>query len=195
VWTKRQFSESFGQAISNLIKHKMTGDVPRPVDRQDIADTWICPLIQMGPYGVRQDERVMSTLFQRALSGCHTFLASGYFNLTEKYVDLIIRSQGKYRILTASPQANGFLGAGGAAGHIPYAYLHIARWFHDRLVQAQQTDRIKLEEYTRDGWTFHGKGLWHYLPENEFPILTMIGSSNFGQYLKVYTNIISPTLR
>jgi CDP-diacylglycerol--glycerol-3-phosphate 3-phosphatidyltransferase len=159
VWTKRQFSESFGQAISNLIKHKMTGDVPRPVDRQDIADTWICPLIQMGPYGVRQDERVMSTLFQRALSGCHTFLASGYFNLTEKYVDLIIRSQGKYRILTASPQANGFLGAGGAAGHIPYAYLHIARWFHDRLVQAQQTDRIKLEEYTRDGWTFHGKGV------------------------------------
>ena len=102
VWTKTQFSESFSQAIHDLIKQKTAGDIP--VDKQDNADTWICPLIQMGPYSVRQDERMMSTLFQRTLPECHMFLASGYFNLTEEYVNLMIRSQGKYRILTASPQ-------------------------------------------------------------------------------------------
>ncbi|XP_062508248.1 CDP-diacylglycerol--glycerol-3-phosphate 3-phosphatidyltransferase, mitochondrial-like isoform X2 [Corticium candelabrum] len=178
MWTRTQFAESFRLSVQKLIKPKPITDIK--ADKRLNTDTWIYPFVQMGSYNVRQDQRMMSELLRHSLPGCRTLLASGYFNLTDDYVNLIMRSQGHYRILAASPEANGFLGANGAAGHIPYAYLHIARWFHNRLVCEQQTSRVLLEEYTRDGWTFHGKGMWYYLPYDELPVLTMVGSSNYG---------------
>lgn len=44
----------------------------------------------------------------------------------------------------------------------------------------KQQDRIRFWEYQRLGWTFHGKGLWAKLHEAAQPLITMIGSSNFG---------------
>lgn len=37
-----------------------------------------------------------------------------------------------------------------------------------------------MHEYQRKGWTFHAKGIWHYLPGQVLPSLTLIGSPNFG---------------
>ena len=38
---------------------------------------------------------------------------------------------------------------------------------------------MRLFEYRRPGWTFHGKGLW-YSTTTSLPCLTMVGSPNFG---------------
>jgi CDP-diacylglycerol--glycerol-3-phosphate 3-phosphatidyltransferase len=37
-----------------------------------------------------------------------------------------------------------------------------------------------LYEYFKEKWTFHGKGLWYYLPGQSRPCLTFLGSPNFG---------------
>ena len=75
----------------------------------------------------------------------------------------------------AHPRANGFHGANFPAGGIPHAYTLIAGKFFGAVAAAGQRERIKLFEYLRDGWTFHGKGLW-YSPDNgESAIATMIG--------------------
>ena len=76
----------------------------------------------------------------------------------------------------AHPRANGFFGAKFPAGGIPHAYTLIARKFFDAVGASGHRDRIKLHEYRRDGWTFHGKGLWYSPPgKGERPIATMIG--------------------
>lgn len=41
-------------------------------------------------------------------------------------------------------------------------------------------ERVRLWEYNREGWTFHGKGLWYYPPGETRPAVTLIGSPNFG---------------
>lgn len=63
-----------------------------------------------------------------------------------------------YRILTASPEVNGFFGAKGVAGAIPAAYTHIAHQFYQQVCQLGQQDRVHLHEYHRSHWTFHAKG-------------------------------------
>ena len=52
----------------------------------------------------------------------------------------------------------------------------------------------ELFEYTRDGWSFHGKGIWLYNTKesdhlqdkpqenSSLPFATFIGSPNFGWY-------------
>lgn len=79
-------------------------------------------------------------------------------------------------------KVNGFYGARGAAGAIPYLYTQVARQFHQQLCAFQQKKRIQLFEYYRSKWTFHVKGLWYYVDRDPLPSLTLIGSSNFGKY-------------
>ena len=78
-------------------------------------------------------------------------------------------------------QANGFLGAAGPAGSIPSVYTLVARQFYQQIRDMVQRHRVHITEYRRPGWTFHGKGLWYYPSEEKLPILTLIGSPNFGK--------------
>ena len=86
------------------------------------------------------------------------FLTSGYFNLTRAYMRLVLGADADYRILTASPEVNGFYGAKGVAGAIPAAYVHIARQFYGNVRRLGQQERVHLYEYHRPQWTFHAKG-------------------------------------
>lgn len=86
------------------------------------------------------------------------FLTSGYFNLTRAYMRLVLGAGASYRILTASPEVNGFFGAKGVAGAIPAAYIHIARQFYNQVCRLGQQERVHLHEYHRSQWTFHAKG-------------------------------------
>ena len=71
------------------------------------TDTWIYPLIQMGPFRITQDYDITQRLFQKAPEKSHIKLASGYFNLTDKYVATILgQSLASFNILTASPEVN-----------------------------------------------------------------------------------------
>jgi len=70
-----------------------------------IVDTLVYPLVQMGPFGIQQDEVVTRALFQRAPADATLYLASGYFNLTDRYVDCITNEcRAKFDILTAAPE-------------------------------------------------------------------------------------------
>uniref|UniRef100_A0A3P8W1W4 CDP-diacylglycerol--glycerol-3-phosphate 3-phosphatidyltransferase n=2 Tax=Cynoglossus semilaevis TaxID=244447 RepID=A0A3P8W1W4_CYNSE len=151
-------------------------------------DTWVFPLVQMKPLGIQMDEQVTQRLLRDAEPDSTVFLTSGYFNLTQAYMRLVLGAGASYRILTASPEVNGFFGAKGVAGAIPVAYIHIARQFYDRVCQMGQQERVHLHEYHRTQWTFHAKGLWYYLQGQERPCLTLIGSPNFG-YRSVHRDL------
>ncbi|XP_078427269.1 CDP-diacylglycerol--glycerol-3-phosphate 3-phosphatidyltransferase, mitochondrial isoform X3 [Cetorhinus maximus] len=121
-------------------------------------DTWIYPIIQMRPFEIRIDEQVTETLMIETEMDSKMYLTSGYFNLTQAYMNLILGTSADYQILLASPEVNGFFGAKGVAGAIPSAYVYIARQFYSRVYQSGLQDRIRLHEYFRKDWTFHAKG-------------------------------------
>ncbi|CAL8282819.1 unnamed protein product [Merluccius merluccius] len=149
-------------------------------EKQDTRDTWVFPLVQMKPLGIHMDEQVTQRLLTKGGPDATVFLTSGYFNLTRAYMKLVLGAGADYRILTASPEVNGFYGAKGVAGAIPAAYVHIARQFYSKVCQLGQQERVHLYEYHRPQWTFHAKGLWFYLRGQDLPCLTLIGSPNFG---------------
>ncbi|XP_072044367.1 CDP-diacylglycerol--glycerol-3-phosphate 3-phosphatidyltransferase, mitochondrial-like [Amphiura filiformis] len=153
-------------------KERMTSDLP--------LDTWIFPLVQMGPLGVTVDEEVTSGILNTADSDMECYLASGYFNLTRTYMDIVLRSKAKFNMLMASPQVNGFYGAKGISGFIPDSYTYIAKKFCEQRDSRGQQDRIQMYEYYKDNWTFHAKGLWIYQSGKKLPFLTLMGSPNFG---------------
>ncbi|XP_055385153.1 CDP-diacylglycerol--glycerol-3-phosphate 3-phosphatidyltransferase, mitochondrial [Condylostylus longicornis] len=146
------------------------------------ADTWIFPLIEMGQLGIHHDSIVTKKLFSSSVPGSLFKLATGYFNLTDEYMNTIQNDCfAQCSILMAHPNANGFQGAKGPAGGIPAAYSLIAKKFYESLLNAQQAHRVNFFEYQKDSWTYHAKGLWYYLPNSNYPNLTLIGSSNFGE--------------
>ena len=144
-------------------------------------DTWIFPSIQMGPFGINHDGELTTKFLRSGAQGSTFKFATGYFNLTRNYQNVIIgSSKASFESLCAHPSANGFLNARWPAGGIPHAYSLILRQFYNAVSQAGQQSRVSLHEYIRPGWTFHGKGLWYYLPGAKYPFATMVGSANFG---------------
>uniref|UniRef100_F6SD21 CDP-diacylglycerol--glycerol-3-phosphate 3-phosphatidyltransferase n=1 Tax=Ornithorhynchus anatinus TaxID=9258 RepID=F6SD21_ORNAN len=136
-----------------------------PGERPPAPDTWIYPLVQMKPFGIRIDEAVTETLLTEPECGARLFLTTGYFNLTRAYMELVLGARADYRILLASPEVNGFFGARGVAGAIPAAYVYIERQFYRQVCNLGQEERVRLQEYRRSGWTFHAKvtGIEHPL--------------------------------
>ena len=62
----------------------------------DGVDTWIFPSIQMGPFDVRHDCDVTERLLKAGPQGSRYKFATGYFNLTKEYKDIILdKSKGK----------------------------------------------------------------------------------------------------
>ncbi|XP_060583180.1 CDP-diacylglycerol--glycerol-3-phosphate 3-phosphatidyltransferase, mitochondrial-like [Ruditapes philippinarum] len=153
------------------------------------VDTWLYPLIQMGPFKIKDDEVVTERLFTKSETPDRILLASGYFNLTSNYVDYVInKSNAVFRILTASPETNGFFGSSGISGYVPHAYTQIARRFYEETCKQCEEERISLYEYYKLDWTFHVKGLWYYIQQSNLPVLTLIGSPNFG-YRSIYRDL------
>ncbi|QKX60914.1 uncharacterized protein TRUGW13939_08060 [Talaromyces rugulosus] len=124
-------------------------------------------------------------------------LTAGYFNIHPALSALLIQSTSQVSaqpntttktqgtVLTASPWANGFYGSPGISGMLPAAYTHLSAKFLDRVAEAQRTNSIHLKEWRRGtvgepgGWTYHAKGLWITLPNEQYPSLTFVGSSNY----------------
>lgn len=144
-------------------------------------DTLVSPLLELPPFGVHQDSHVTERLLEAAEEGSKVTISTGYFNLTDQYASSILyRSQAYYRILMAHPSANGFLKARGLAGGIPSAYTGLALRFFQNIISTNASERVVMLEYARAGWTFHAKGLWYTPVGESSPILTLVGSSNFG---------------
>ncbi|KAG8190072.1 hypothetical protein JTE90_023044 [Oedothorax gibbosus] len=180
------------QSLQCLIQpkqHFITSTSEEISDSASEGDTFVYPLLQMYTFGIRQDEQAVEKFLRLAEPDSKIKLASGYFNLTNHYMNIILKSsKALYSLLVASPKVNGFYGASGVAGGIPSAYTHIAKSFFAKVLSYRQQDRIKLCEYERPDWTFHVKGLWYYKPNESLPTVTFIGSPNFG-YRSVYKDL------
>jgi CDP-diacylglycerol--glycerol-3-phosphate 3-phosphatidyltransferase len=150
---------------------------------------WVSPRLQLGTLDRTFDEdrtlRLLASLGNCAAAGIGrdvAHVATGYFNLTDRYMHALIRQAGKdnstVHILTAAPEANGFFGSAGFSGGIPMAYNLIERKFFKAVAQAERlhpspshpdaqeaVPGVGLFEYHpgaagADRWTFHGKGMW-----------------------------------
>ncbi|RZC37941.1 CDP-diacylglycerol--glycerol-3-phosphate 3-phosphatidyltransferase, mitochondrial [Asbolus verrucosus] len=177
--SKSEFIERAGDIVENYL-HETKDE--RNIHKEQGFDTWIFPLVQMGQLGIEQDSQITDKILSEAPRNSTLCVATGYFNLTNQYMNTLIeQTEANCNILMAHPKANGFLGAKGPAGGIPYAYSLIAKKFQQEFEKYRQADRIRLFEYLRDRWTYHGKGLWYYPHKSEHPCLTLIGSPNFGE--------------
>ncbi|KAF8323407.1 hypothetical protein DL93DRAFT_2071139 [Clavulina sp. PMI_390] len=167
-------------------------------------DTVIYPLIQSGVLGVREEEMALSSLFDYLLSNAPQAekdrtivdLTSGYFALYEPYQLRAMREGLDWRILAASPKANGFYGSRGVSGRIPEGYTLLEQRFWTRVLRAGRQWRengggVALSEWYREAWTYHAKGIWitpqarapsqqgkPSPPRN--PSITLFGSTNLN---------------
>ncbi|XP_068119419.1 CDP-diacylglycerol--glycerol-3-phosphate 3-phosphatidyltransferase, mitochondrial [Hyperolius riggenbachi] len=194
---KKKYCKAARQRVMEVIEtarrkqcelHSASFQSGQPALISEPPDTWVYPLVQMKPFDIHIDELVTETLLTEAERGDRLHLTTGYFNLTQGYMDLVLGTRADYDILLASPEVNGFFGARGIAGAIPSAYVHIERQFYNEVVRQRQEHRVKLSEYFRDHWTFHAKGLWLYPAGQSMPCLTLIGSPNFG-YRSVHRDL------
>ena len=147
------------------------------------SQTIVFPLIQMRTLGVCDDQLFTLNLLSQCNPDSNVRLASGYFNLTNEYEQIILsRDWTKpFKILMASEAANGFYGAKGVIANIPHVYTYLSKQFLNQL--KQNKSNVELYEFDRNEWTFHAKGLWLSLDPNHY--LSMVGSPNFG-YRSVY---------
>jgi CDP-diacylglycerol--glycerol-3-phosphate 3-phosphatidyltransferase len=152
------------------------------IDNEQQQDTWVFPVIQMGQLKIRHDENVTRSIIEHAAEDAKLTIGSAYFNLTDKYMKAVLNSPcNNISVLTAAPVSNGFFTAKGVSGNIPACYDYMEQVFFRNVVNHHRESDIKVHEYLRKGWTFHGKGLWYSAPGDDKPCATIIGSSNFGQ--------------
>ncbi|TPX39455.1 CDP-diacylglycerol---glycerol-3-phosphate 1-phosphatidyltransferase [Synchytrium endobioticum] len=185
-------TNSVAQLLQDFVKrwsHKVMADYR--------DDTVLIPTIQLGVSGIRQDEGIVQDLLENTSSNTsdgrigEVFLSSAYFNLPPQYCRMMVHSNcvngTQFKLLTSAPEANGFFNSKGISRFLPHAYtylesrfLRMARLTRNGGTQVHESDGIAIEEYSRPGWTFHGKGIWCYAPGEPVPHTTIIGSSNFG---------------
>ncbi|XP_077258311.1 phosphatidylglycerophosphate synthase 1 [Temnothorax americanus] len=171
----------FTQEAASKIQTFLQNEIKKNADLDKNADTWIFPLVQMGQLNIYHDSEVTLKLLQTAPAGATLKLGTGYFNLTFDYSQAVLRDcRATCHFLTAHPTTNGFFNAKGIAGEIPAAYTRIEESFYNLCERMNQQKRVTLWEFAKPGWTYHAKGLWYTLPDQQKPSLTLIGSPNFG---------------
>lgn len=181
------FATEFSDAVKELTMPSLRTETLEGVD------TWVFPTVQMGPFGIRQDEEALLWLLKQLPGGSDIHLSSPYFNLTPEYEDALLKAalEKNVTVLTSSPKANGFYGSSGVSGWIPLAYSLLEQDLHNRamsiydkemnIMSIRNPKGLMIYEYERAGWTFHAKGLWCNLPGAEDgPSVSLVGSSNLG---------------
>ncbi|CAF3291662.1 unnamed protein product [Rotaria socialis] len=173
--------------LSSLMK---TYQIRYPKPKSLTSDqALVVPLIQMGLFNINNDRDFNIYLYSHLPLNSKLYLATSYFNITEEYEKELIdnkRNDTQVSLLTASPQANGFYGSRGISRFVPAGYSENEREFMERAERKFSNDgQIQMLEYYRQQWTYHAKGLWLYDNDkdnnnNNYPVLTCIGSPNFG---------------
>ncbi|KAG0422149.1 hypothetical protein HPB47_002021 [Ixodes persulcatus] len=138
-WDSAEFVTAANERLAPLVR-------PNGLEppQKSPGDTWVFPLLQMMPLGIRQDQDVTERILARPPPDCTMRLATGYFNLTQRYADLILgNTASKFDLLVASPKVNGFYGAEGLSGVIPTVYTLLLRQFFSRIGKSRVTFVLK----------------------------------------------------
>lgn len=101
------FTGEAKQRIENLYKkymEKFSVNGPLEWPNKNANDTWIFPLVQMGQLGVYKDDITTRYILSSLPANSELTLATGYFNLTEDYMNSILQTaQPNVHILMAHP--------------------------------------------------------------------------------------------
>ncbi|KAJ6561852.1 hypothetical protein B0H19DRAFT_1142826 [Mycena capillaripes] len=153
----------------------------------DSKKVTLFPLIQAGQFNIRDEESTLKILFEHINNtqpeGARPILdlTSGYFGLYKEYQNLILRSSNiDCRIVAAAPRANGFYGSRGVSGRIPEGYTLLEQRFMNAVQHAGRQTGVQLNEWEREGWTYHAKGIWLSEESGSPPMLTLFGSTNLN---------------
>ncbi|KAH8822846.1 CDP-diacylglycerol-glycerol-3-phosphate 3-phosphatidyltransferase [Flagelloscypha sp. PMI_526] len=146
---------------------------------------YLSPIIQAGQFGVTEEnetlEQLVRILSEDKNASPTIDFTSGYFGLNETYQKLVLNnSWANWKILAASPQANGFFGSKGISGRIPEGYTYLEQRFMNTISSAGLGSSVQLHEWHRPGWTYHAKGIWVSPSPNQPPNITVFGSTNFN---------------
>ncbi len=91
------------------VKSQWRYEANEETENWNSGDTKIYPLVQMGICDIDQEDHVIRRMFSSNSEGSTVHLASGYFNLTTEYSDLVLkRGKFKLNVLSASPQVRNF---------------------------------------------------------------------------------------
>jgi CDP-diacylglycerol--glycerol-3-phosphate 3-phosphatidyltransferase len=165
------FEVHAGQRIRALVERARVASPDDPA-----ADVRVLPVPQLGLAGVRDEERAVAALLRAPASA----LTSGYFGLAPAHAARVLASPAHVRLLCAAPAANGFTGARGVAGRIPEGYTLLEQRFVRAARAAGRGQDVVLEEWERNGWTYHAKGVWARPAHDAPPVATLLGSTNLS---------------
>lgn len=147
------FTNALGDQLKKiLINYKeLNSDINHTKNQ---SDAFVYPLLQINDCGIRIEELITEKLFKCAPISSYIHLAVGYFNLTNNYIDFIVKhSAANFKILLSSPEANGFYGSAGFSKNIPAIYSYIEEEFFNYFTNLNQDKRISLHEYRREKWS------------------------------------------
>ncbi|KAJ7472730.1 CDP-diacylglycerol-glycerol-3-phosphate 3-phosphatidyltransferase [Mycena latifolia] len=156
-------------------------------EKDDPNKVTMFPLIQAGQFNIRDEENTLKMLFAHLDTLVKSTdarplldLTSGYFGLYKEYQNLILSSTIECRIVASSPRANGFYGSRGVSGRIPEGYTLLEQRFMNAVQRAGRASGVQLNEWEKEGWTYHAKGIWLSAAAGSPPLLTLFGSTNLN---------------
>lgn len=189
----KQFVTKATAIVNSLISPQKTLEPGNSGPSTQSQDTTVYMLAQLSQL-LRPDTstelpaigHVLKTLAAPQYSGSSWTFTAGYFNPAPSLTAaLISTASSNCTVITASPQANGFYGSKGVSGLLPPAYTLLARRFLEAILKQKRDSAITLKEWQKgtvgepEGWTYHAKGLWVTLPNEQNPAITLVGSSNY----------------
>lgn len=86
--TKEEFIKRAKKSITDFVQ-QVYQTQQMVCSKSDDADTWIFPLIEMGQIGIHHDSVVTKRLLSNCVKDSRLKLATGYFNLTQEYMDTL----------------------------------------------------------------------------------------------------------
>lgn len=185
-----RFISDSSHLLEPLLKQHDLGNFEEHTDTNDF-DTIVYPVSQFTPlFPAQADASTEKPAVLRLLSYLDSskikwWFTAGYFNMLPQIQERLCNGTASGTVITASAKANSFYKSPGVSYYIPEAYLLIAKKFLEELRRRGKESLIKLYEWqngivnTPGGWSYHAKGLWITVPEEEEPSITVIGSSNF----------------
>lgn len=178
----RSFSEFAASAMESYTRHYVEKMQNSHSTDEEPTDTIAYVTMQLGQVGLRQDEEFTMQLFRElSRQRWHTILTSPYFNVTESYTRAILKHKGRFDVVVAAPRANGFFFSKGLLPKIPVMYSQMLKEFFARSFPQRADGRLRVFDWYRPGWTYHGKGLWARKQGTDSPTVVNIGSSNYGR--------------
>ncbi|KAK4679783.1 CDP-diacylglycerol--glycerol-3-phosphate 3-phosphatidyltransferase [Podospora pseudoanserina] len=189
----KQFVRESTGLLAGLISPKtapLTANDSTPLEKRDTSVYMLAQFSQLLSPDTSTElpaiTHILSTLAAPQYSKSSWTFTAGYFNPAPSLTKLLLSTASQNNtVITASPYANGFYKSPGVSGLLPDAYTLLARRFV-RAVHEKKLDASTVMKEWRKGtvgepgaWTYHAKGLWVTLPDNNGPSISLIGSSNY----------------